>query len=181
VVCDGDVFEESNLNRQFLADPGSLGRNKAQVAAQAVAALNPAVEVRAHPVWAEAHNLPELLQGAQVVVDCLDSLAARYTVEQAARQAGLPFVHGSVAGLEGFLMTVRPGDPGLAGLYGPRPAAKAHSAESVLGVPTPTPAFIATLQVGEVMKLLLGWPGLGRGQVLHADLGVPSIEVLQLR
>ncbi len=181
IVCDGDIFEESNLNRQFLADQDSLGQNKAQVAARVVQALNPVVEVRVHAVWAYEDNLPALLQGAQVVVDCLDSLAARYTLEEAARQAGLPFVHGAVAGLEGMVMTVKNGDPGLAGLYGQEPASKAQSAESLLGVPTPTPALIATLQVAEVMKLLLGWPGLGRGQVLHADLGVPSIEVLQLR
>ncbi|MFH1033681.1 MAG: HesA/MoeB/ThiF family protein [Pseudomonadota bacterium] len=181
LVCDGDVFEESNLNRQFLAEHDTLGQNKAQVAARAVRAVNPAVEVRVHAVWAYEDNLPALLQDAQVVVDCLDSLSARYTVEEAARQAGLPFVHGSVAGLEGMVMTVRNGDPGLAGLYGPQPAAKAESAESILGVPTPTPALIATLQVAEVLKLLLGWPGLERGQVLHVDLGgVPGIEVLQL-
>lgn len=179
-VCDGDVFEESNLNRQFLATRQSLGRNKALAAAQAVAAINPAVRVRACPVWAAQDNLPDLLADCQVALDCLDNLPARYLLEEAAAKAGLPYVHGALAGLEGMVMTVRPGDPGLAGLYGPQPIAKADSAESFMGVPTPTPAFIATLQVAEVMKLLLDWPGLGRGQVLHADLGVPSLEVLQL-
>ncbi|MBI5521458.1 MAG: HesA/MoeB/ThiF family protein [Desulfarculus sp.] len=180
IVCDGDVFEESNLNRQFLATRESLGQGKARAAALAVESVNPVVEVRVHGVWAYEDNLPAILSDAQVVVDCLDTLATRYIVEEACRQAGLPFVHGAVGGLEGMVMTVRNGDPGLAGLYGQEPAPKAEAAESYLGVPTPTPAMIATLQVAEAVKLLLGWPGLGRGQVLHVDLGVPSIDVLQL-
>ncbi|CAO0823055.1 HesA/MoeB/ThiF family protein [Desulfarculales bacterium] len=171
IVCDGDIFEESNLNRQFLAEQASLGQNKAQVAARVVHALNPVVEMLVHAVWAYEDNLPTIIKNAQVVVDCLDTMTTRYIVEEACRQAGLPFLHGAVGGLGGMVMTVKNGDPGLAGLYGQEPAPKADSAESYLGVPAPTPAFIATLQVSEVIKLLLGWPGLGRGQVLHVDLG----------
>lgn len=179
-VCDGDSFEESNLNRQFLASPASLGQNKALAAAQAVAALGAPCQVQAHPVWATAANLPEILAGAQVVLDGLDSLAARLELEAACRAAGLPLVHASLAGLEGLVMTIHPQGPGLADLYGGAPAPKDQSAETRLGTPTPTPACLASLQVAEAMKLLLGRPGLGPGQVLHLDLGGPSLEVLRL-
>jgi molybdopterin-synthase adenylyltransferase len=180
VVCDGDRFEESNLNRQMLATPQNLGQLKAEVAAAAALALNPAMEVEAYPVWATHANLPGIMDGCQAVVDCLDNMTSRYLLEEQAGQAGLPMVHGALAGLEGLVMTVRPGDPGLKALHGPEPAAKADSAEVVLGVPTPTPSMIATLEVNEVTKLLLGRPGLGPGQFLHVDLALPSIEVMSL-
>ncbi len=178
-VCDGDVFDQSNLNRQFLSRLDRLGRNKALCAQEEVAAINPAVEVVVHDYMADAGNLPRILAGARVVVDCLDTLAARYTLEAVCQELKLPYVHGSVAGLEGLVMTVMPGDPGLRGLYGPRPAAKEDSAEVLMGVPTMTPALVAGLQVNEVAKLLLDRRPLRR-RMLHLDLESPSLEVLEL-
>ncbi len=180
-VADGDIFEESNLNRQQLANLENLAQSKAQAAARQVAEISPATEVRVHAVWAYEDNLPRILEGCDLALDCLDNLRGRYQLEEACLLLGLPYIHGAVAGLEGMVMTVRPGGPGLAALYGPEPAEKNESAEAWLGVPTPTPAFIASLQVAEAMKLLLGRPGLEPGQALHADLGAPSLEVLSLR
>ncbi len=179
-VCDGDVFEESNLNRQLLCRQDRLGRSKALCAAEEVAAINPVVKVRALNEWATAGNLPKLLAGMQVALDCLDNLPARYMLEEAAREAGVPYVHGAVGGLEGFVMTVMPGDPGLAGLYGPDPVAKGRGAEGWLGVPTPTPALIGALQVNEAVRVILGRPSLNGGRFAHLDLTVPSLEVLGL-
>ncbi len=179
-LTDGDVFEESNLNRQLLANLDTLGQSKAEAAASALARVNPAVSVHAHPVWAYEDNLPRLLEGAAVAVDCLDNLAGRYLLQEAASVAGIPLVHASVAGLEGMLMVVRPGEPGLKVLYGPEPAPKANSAESYLGVPAMTPAVMANLQAAETVKLILGRPALPSGVALHLDLETLTLERLKL-
>jgi molybdopterin/thiamine biosynthesis adenylyltransferase len=180
-VCDGDVFDESNLNRQFLCRLDRLGRNKARCAAEEAAALNPAVRVRAVEGWASAENLPDILSGADIALDCLDNLATRYVLENACRRLDMPYIHGSVAGLEGLVMTVMPGDPGLVGLYGPEPPPKDESAEVLLGVPTMTPAAAAVLQVNEAVRLLLGRVRPEqRRRVLHLDLAGPSIETMNL-
>ncbi|MBU0513378.1 MAG: HesA/MoeB/ThiF family protein [Proteobacteria bacterium] len=179
-ICDHDRFEPGNLNRQFLCRPETLGRPKAEVAAEEVAAISPVVEVEVFPLRAGPDNLAQILTGAQVAVDCLDNMPSRYALETAAREAKIPYVHGAVAGLEGFVMTVLPGEPGLAGLHGPEPAAKQDSAEVVMGIPAMTPAAVATLQVNEVVKLLLDRRGLGPRTLLHLDLSVPSLELLRL-
>lgn len=179
-VCDGDQFEESNLNRQWLANLARLGQNKARCAAAEVALINPLVVVSAREEWISPENLADILAGAQVVIDCLDNMEARYWLQEAAAKAGLPFVHGALAGHEGMVMTVAPGEPGLKGLYGPRPVPKKDSAEVLMGTPTLTPLAIATLQANEAVQLLLGRRGLGPGQVLHLDLALPSLEILRL-
>ncbi|MEW5722493.1 MAG: HesA/MoeB/ThiF family protein [Thermodesulfobacteriota bacterium] len=176
IVCDGDCFEESNLNRQQLSNLGRLGREKVRCAVEEIERINPAVEVRPWPVRADENNLPAILEPAQVVVDCLDNLPSRYLVEKAARQRGIPFIHGAVAGREGLLMTVFPDDPGLVDLYGPTAARKEDSAESFVGVPTVTPAMLAGLQAGEVVNILLGRPAAARRKLIHLDLSIPSIE-----
>ena len=161
-VCDGDSFDESNLNRQFLSSPERLGRPKAFAAAEEAAKVNPAVKVTALAEWADGKSLPRILDGARVAVDCLDSLEARFWLEAAARNAGIPYIHGALAGMEGFVMTVYPGEPGLKGLYG-APAETKVSAEKIVGTPTFTPALIAGFQALEAAKALMGKRGLGPG------------------
>ncbi|MEW6262908.1 MAG: HesA/MoeB/ThiF family protein [Thermodesulfobacteriota bacterium] len=180
IVCDFDVFDESNLNRQHLAKLERLGLNKALAAVEEIGRINPAVEVRAFPVKVEEDNVREVLAPAQVVIDCLDNMPSRYLAMKAARSLNLPFIHGAVAGLEGLILTSYPEDPGLDGLYGPKPAAKDDSAESFLGVPTVTPHLIAGLQAVEAVFLLLGRPSLARRRLVHLDLSQPSLDLMTL-
>ena len=63
-IIDGDRLEPSNLHRQTwyaLADSGEL---KAELAAQRVRALNPAVQVTVHATRLDAQNGARLLAGA---------------------------------------------------------------------------------------------------------------------
>jgi len=76
----------------------ALGRPKAEVARERVAAINPAVEVTAHAVWAKADNLPDLLAPVEVVVDALDTPRDRLVLQKAAGQRGIPLVHGPSPG-----------------------------------------------------------------------------------
>ena len=48
-AADGDVFEVSNLNRQLLSSPSSLGQSKAEAAASRAALVNPDVRFEAIP------------------------------------------------------------------------------------------------------------------------------------
>ncbi len=46
ILVDGDRFDDSNLNRQLLSSTAVLGKEKAVIAEQRVALVNPAVETR---------------------------------------------------------------------------------------------------------------------------------------
>jgi len=172
VVVDQDVFDETNLNRQALSSNQHLGKPKAQVAAETVAAINPGVEVISHQVKISGSNAADLLSGSHVVADALDNVVDRFVLQAAARELRIPMVHGALAGFEGQVMTIYPEDPGLELLYGePRPPAKPwKTPEAVLGVPTLTPAFIATLQATEVLKVILCRGRPFRKMMLHVDL-----------
>ncbi|MBV1739813.1 MAG: ThiF family adenylyltransferase [Desulfarculus sp.] len=77
-------------------------------------------------------------------------------------------------------MFTPPAGRGVRVAHAPTPPPKEHGAEVLLGTPTPTPAAVASLQVSEAMKLLLGRKGLGPGKLLHLDLGAPALEILTL-
>ncbi len=153
VVVDPDVFEEHNLNRQLLSTPAALGRPKADVAAERILEINPAVAVVPLQRTFRCGDAGELVQGADAVVDGLDSVTSRLELARACRELRIPLVHGAIAGWYGQVATQLPGDdltPYISGA-----AAEARGIESGLGNPAFTPAVVASLQAAEVCKVLL--------------------------
>ncbi|MCD6298323.1 MAG: HesA/MoeB/ThiF family protein [Deltaproteobacteria bacterium] len=172
VVVDYDVFDETNLNRQALSNVNSLGKSKSGEAVELVGSINPGVEVFPYQVKLNTSNAFEMLDGAEVVVDALDNIPDRFVLEKLCRKLGVPLVHGALAGFEGQVMTIFPDDPGLKHLYGNESESsdRSKNPESILGVPAPTPSLIATLQVMEVIKIILKRGKIFRNVMLHVDL-----------
>jgi molybdopterin-synthase adenylyltransferase len=171
VVIDPDAFDETNLNRQAFSNRDSLGRHKVDVACEFLAAINPSVTVIPHAVSLDSANAREILLGSDVVVDALDNVPDRLVLEKAAQALGIPLVHGAIAGLEGQLTTVFPGDQGLKQIYGADATRKdPRSPEAVLGVPSVTPSLVAALQAVEVLKILLNRGRTFRKRMVHLDL-----------
>lgn len=154
VAIDPDVFEEHNLNRQILATPGNLGRPKVEAAALRVAVINPAVNLVAIQKAYGEENGAELLCGAQVIVDALDSIPTRIALAQTCTELGAPMVHGAIGGWYGQVATQFPGDDTIQRLYSRWVSGK--GVEQQLGNPSFTPAVVASLEAAEVCKILLG-------------------------
>jgi molybdopterin/thiamine biosynthesis adenylyltransferase len=154
-VVDGDTFAEHNLNRQLLATEETLDRPKAEVAAERAAKVNGAVEVIPHLCFLDAANAGELLADADVAIDALDNIPARLLTQDAAAAAGIPLIHGAIAGFYCQVMSIYPGDLGLKRFYRPGSAPE-RGIEVVLGNPAATPMLCAALQVHEAVKALLG-------------------------
>lgn len=154
VLVDPDVFEEHNLNRQLLSSPAHLGSAKVDVGRERVAAVNPAVTVVAHRVAFSRENGRALLDGCSAVVDGLDNVLVRRELAATCRELAIPLVHGAIAGWYGQVAVQLPGDD-LAPLLRSTNA-QGRGVEAKLGNPSFTPAVIASLQVAEVTKLLLG-------------------------
>ena len=154
VAIDPDIFEEHNLNRQLLATPGSLGLPKVVAAAARIAEINPAVTVIPYRLAYGPANGGELLAGSSVVVDALDSIPTRLALADSCAGLGVPLVHGAIGGWYGQVTTQFPGDDTLQQIY--RHWSDGKGVEQQLGNPAFTPAVVASLQVAEVCKLLLG-------------------------
>jgi molybdopterin/thiamine biosynthesis adenylyltransferase len=171
-VVDCDVFDETNLNRQAFCTRDWVGQPKALAVQAQLKSINPAVEVHAHIVRLDSANGPEILTGSQVIVDALDNVKDRLTLEALAKTLGVPFVHGALAGFEGQLMTVFPEDPGLKQIYGSGDdrGSAANRPEFLLGVPSITPSIVATLEAMEVLKILLNRGTPFRNKMVYIDL-----------
>jgi molybdopterin/thiamine biosynthesis adenylyltransferase len=162
-VVDGDVFSPSNLNRQVLCTEANIGERKAGSAVLRGKAINSEAIIAAHPVFLSEENAEELLHDHDAIIDALDNIPSRLLLETYAEALGIPLVHGAVQGWMAQVAVVMPGDRTLGRLYA--------TAKSVApSAPSFTPAFCASLQVSETVKLLCGKKTIAKNHVLVFDL-----------
>ncbi len=166
-LVDPDVFEEHNLNRQLLSSPQRIGTAKVDAGRERVTDVNPAVTVTTHREAFSGRNACELLAGCSAVVDALDNVMTRRELAATCRELSLPLVHGAIAGWFGQV-TVQMPDGDILPLLRPTPGGK--GVETKLGNPSFTPAVMASLQVAEVVKVLLGRGKPLAGKVLLVNL-----------
>lgn len=179
-VIDGDTFEESNLNRQFLSTPKLISKSKADTAARRIKEINPSLAVNQRSQFLNQKNGLDLLNRSDVIVDCLDNLKTRFILEQLCRQIGSPLVSAAVAGSTGHVTTIYPRDQGLRLIYGDPDKIPSKGAEASLGTVPYAVTFLAALECAEVVKIIQQKGSLLRNKLLVADLNDGVFDVINL-
>ena len=177
-VIDGDVFDETNLNRQLLSSEQNIGKTKVQAAVDRVGLVNSQITVNPIHDMLTAENGLAMITGKDLVFDALDNVSSRLILETLCETAGLPLVHGAIAGWFGQVAVVMPGDNTLHSIL---PEDVDKGIETELGNPAFTPALVASIEVAEGMKVLLGREGVLRNKLLTIDLLSQEYEVLSVR
>ena len=180
-LADGDVFEAHNLNRQLFSGVDRIGKPKAEMAVMRVNRINPGIEVVATATYVTPENADILVAPCDLVVDCLDNIDTRFTLEAAVKRAGIPLVSAAVAGMSGHVTTVFPEDSGLETIYGPQDQlSKTRGAETQLGCLAPAVNLMASLECAEVLNVLLEKRQTLKNRLLVVDLADHTFETLQL-
>ena len=95
---DLDHVAESNTNRQIHALGDTYGKAKVDAMAERARAINPACAVRAIDEFASIDNAAGLVEGVDVVLDCIDQVIVKVALIAAAKEAGVPIVTCGAAG-----------------------------------------------------------------------------------
>ena len=110
-LVDHDVVGPSNLNRQLYALRSTLGRPKAEVAAERVHDINPDCAVEPCVAFIHRDTLPALLDPRpDVLVDAIDSLSCKVALLHTAHGMGIPILSAMGAGGRTDSSQVRVGD-----------------------------------------------------------------------
>ena len=179
-LVDGDHFDDSNLNRQLLSSTDVLGEQKAAVAEKRVKVVNPAVETKAVSSFLTAENAPEFLKGADIAIDCLDSIMDRFTLEAACRKMAIIMVSAAIGGTSGQLTVTYPEDQGLSRIYGPPEKAAHRGVEKTMGTLPFAAITLAAMECAEVVAMAVGNPSGLRNRLLITDLIDHSLEIVEL-
>ena len=172
-LVDGDVFDETNLNRQVLSNEENLGKSKALEAAEQMGKINSEIYLIAIEELLDADNARDIIAGSDVVVDALDNIEARLVLEAACEAEGIPLVHGAISGWHGQVGVVMPGSRILSQLYGN----DAETDEKPTN-PSFTPAVISAMEAAETMKVLLDRPEALKNKLLMIDLLDHEYEII---
>ena len=166
-IVDSDDVEVSNLHRQWLHFTPDVGVAKAHSAAAKLRFLNPDVVIEPY----QARFAPQMLEGADLVVDCSDSFDTRYEINAACCTGRVPLIEGGVVGLSGLVMAIRPGETACYRCAFPEPpppgSAPSCAEAGVLG---PAAGVLGSLQALEALKLLAGLDGALLDAFLQVDL-----------
>jgi len=169
-ICDPDVVDASNLQRQVVHGVSDVGRPKVESAAATLAEINPLVRVVQHPVRLDSANALEIFAGYDLVVDGTDNFATRYLVNDACVLLGIPNVWGSVFRFDGQVSVFWGGHgPCYRCLFPEPPPAGSVPSCAEGGVLGLLCAAIGSAQSTEVVKLVTGIGDALLGRLLVHD------------
>jgi molybdopterin/thiamine biosynthesis adenylyltransferase len=179
-LVDRDVVEMSNLQRQHVYGIDKIGWPKVEAAAERLKLLNPFIEVEPVPMSLTPGNAEGLISGVDLVVDCLDSMSARYSLNRACVELGVPYIHGAVITHIGNASTIIPGETACLECFQGNVDDAALPSCAVAGVHPSVISIIASIQVSEAVRLLLGKAPNLADKLLFCDLEDLSFEEISL-
>ncbi len=179
VLIDPDRVELSNLQRQIIHGVPSLGGDKTASAAQKIQELNPQVEISVYNTRLDYDNAEQILHDCDLVMGCVDSIDARYCINEVCVRLGIANVYGSADHFDGQVgVFPANGRPCYRCFFREPPPQGGARAE---GVFSPLPGVIGALQAAEALKLLLGMGRPLTGRLLLADLKNQTFREIAVR
>ncbi|WP_288254835.1 molybdopterin-synthase adenylyltransferase MoeB [uncultured Hydrogenophaga sp.] len=170
-VVDDDTVDETNLQRQIAHNLARVGWPKADSVREAIAAINPDVQVNAIRQRADDALLDALVPTADVVIDGCDNFATRQMVNRACVRHRKPLVSGAAIRLDGQLGVFdarQPEAPCYACVF-PPDADVEEVRCATMGVFAPLVGIVGTLQAAEALKILSGLGSRLTGRLLMLD------------
>ena len=167
ILVRGGNLQRDDLNRQVLMTDDWVGKPRVFKARETLIELNPDIEIEAVCDYVTDDNIDDLVQRADIALDCAFDFKERDLLNAACVRWQKPMVEAAMNGMEAYLTAIVPGQtPCLSCLFPEKPEWDRWGF-GVLGAVSGTLACLAAL---EAIKLVtgLGAPLLGR--LLTMDL-----------
>ena len=169
-IVDRDVIELSNLHRQTMFNEDDVGQVKVEIAAKKLRKLNPDIIIEELPVSVNDFTAFDVVDGCDVVIDALDSVNARYSLNKACIEKKIPFVTGAAVGVTGQLFTILPNESACYYCLFPALDEDSMPTCSIEGVHPSILSIIGGIEVSEAVKIITGKEPTLKDKVLHVDL-----------
>lgn len=171
VLCDDDVVDPANLQRQIVHGTDSVGRAKVDSARETLLRLNPDVHVVTLGRRLDGDLLLDQVRAADVVLDCSDNFATRYAVNRACVACRRALVSGTAGRFEGQVSVFvgrDPDSPCYSCLF-PEGGPVEDERCALLGVFAPLTGIVGATQAAEALKIAVGCGTSLAGRLLLLD------------
>ena len=170
-LVDDDTVDFTNLQRQILHTQARVGMAKAESGRQALAAINPEINIIPLQERLAGAALDALVASADVVLDCTDNFATRHAINRACVHHRKPLVSGAAIRFDGQVSVYdlsRDDSPCYHCLF-PEGEDVEEVRCAVMGVFAPLTGIIGTTQAAEALKLVAGIGETLTGRLLLLD------------
>jgi len=170
-ICDFDVVDLTNLQRQIVHTTSAVGVNKAVSAQATLQAINPEITVNTVCEKSSAADFEKLITQADVVIDCSDNFATRYLLNRLCVQLKKPLVSGAAIGFEGQVTVydMRSHSSPCYHCLFPDNGEDSDLRCATNGVFAPLVGMIGTCQAAEALKILMAIGDSLQGRLLLLD------------
>ncbi len=151
IICDYDVIELSNLNRQILHPHTGIGMLKVDTAAGRLIDANRHANIIKIKEKITKENAEKMIGNPDIIIDCLDNFDTRHILNHVSVKTGIPMIHAGVAGFQGQLTFLHPPETPCLACFIPQQIKKEKS--PIFGA---TAGIIGSLQASEAIKYLTG-------------------------
>jgi adenylyltransferase/sulfurtransferase len=179
-IVDRDFVEITNLHRQHLYCIDDLGYPKVEAAAKRLKKLNPYITVEPLALSVNNKNAEDIVKGMDIVIDGLDSMAARYAINRACNKLEVPYVFGAAVATAGNLSTIVPTKTACLECFYGRLDDKKLPKCGVVGVHPSVVNVIASLEVSEAIRVLTGKEPRLANKLLYFDLEELEFNEVQI-
>ena len=169
-IVDRDVIELSNLHRQTIFNEDDIGQVKVETAAKKLRKLNNDIIIEELPVSINDYTALDAVDGCDVVIDALDSVNARYSLNKACIEKKIPFVTGAAVGVTGQTFTIIPNESACYHCLFPALDEDSMPTCSIEGVHPSILSIIGGIEVSEAVKIITEKKPSLQDRVLHVDL-----------
>ena len=154
-LVDDDTVDFTNLQRQILHTQARVGMAKAISGQQALAAINPEIEIIPLQQRLSGEALDALVASADIVLDCTDNFATRHAINRACVHHKKPLVSGAAIRFDGQISVydLRRDDSPCYHCLFPEGDDVEEVRCAVMGVFAPLTGIVGTMQAAEALKL----------------------------
>jgi len=175
-IVDRDIIEISNLHRQHLYTEEDIGKVKVEAAKARLEQINSSVQIEALPNSVTKYTAENIVKGFDIVVDALDSIDARYALNDACIKLNIPLIYAGALGMLGSICTIIPNKTACLRCIFPALAEDDMPTCSTEGVHPSILYLVGGIQVSEVVKIILGERPTLENKLLYIDLNDLSLE-----
>ena len=179
-IVDRDVIEVTNLHRQHLYTDDDIGKVKVEAAAERLRRINPGVQIEPVPTSVTKFTAESIVKGFDIVIDALDSVDARYALNDACIKHNIPLIYAGAIGVTGSVSTILPNKSACLRCMFPELNEEEMPACSTEGVHPSILYLVAGIQVSEAVKLIMGKEPALANKLLYVDLNELSFDRVQM-
>ena len=179
-IVDRDVIEISNLHRQHLYTDADIGKVKVEAALERLQKMNPSVKIEAIPISVTKFTAEKIIKGYDIVIDALDSIDARYALNDACLRLGIPFIYAGALGMVGSVCTILPNQSACLRCIFPELSEDEMPTCSTEGVHPSILYLVSGIQVSEAVKIAIGQQPSLVNKLLYVDLNDLVFDKIQM-